>query len=195
MVNNKTQNPPVLKDTLKIVGEVEIRNGDTVIKAKNRFVQTILQNICNMMSFSARLTLALNEFQGAMFIRNIYLGTDIAIPTAYNTTALTFPIGIAPGTAPNTLIGSTSNPSDGVFQITMTATWNSGTVSGTVGETALYLNVFPAGNLKAFGWSGLYQPGAAVLASRLSVADGSFEAFLIDDTKPLVVTWTLQVIF
>jgi len=130
-----------------------------------------------------------------MYLKNIYLGTDIAIPTAYNTTALTFPIGIAPGTAPNTLIGSTSNPSNGVFQITMTATWNSGTVSGTVGEIALYLNVLTAGNLKAFGWSANYQPGAAILASRLSVADGSFEAFLIDDTKPLVVTWTLQVIF
>ena len=183
-------------DILKIEGFVEIRNGDTVIKAKNRFTQVMIQHICNMISWSS--TTAPQQVLGPINSENIYLGINTTTPTAYNTTVLANPIGIAPGTAPNLLLGNTSNPSDGVFQMSISATWNSGTVSGTVGEMALYLNMFAAGNLQTFQWSGNYNPGTIVLASRLSVADadGSFPTpFFIDNTKPLVVTWTLQVSF
>ena len=189
-----------LGDSIKIVGEVEIRNGDTVIKAKNRFVQTMLQHICNMMSLAnINSGPGVTGIQGPMqppLYTHMYLGTDTTTPTVYNATALASPIGAPPGTAENIFIGSTSNPSNGVFQITMSATWNAGTVIGTVGELALYLLVLPAGNLRAFQWTTSLNPlGGGVLASRLSVADGSFPAFVIDNTKPLAVTWTLKVSF
>lgn len=184
-------------DSIKIEGFVEIRNGDKVIKAKNRFVQTILAHISNALVLG-RISAGAPSviyWRGPFWDYNIYLGTDQVTPTVFNTTALTSPIGGAPGTAPNTKIGSTSNPSNGVFQINTTATWNAGTVSGTVGEMALYLNLTPA--LKGYQWGGAatQENGAVQLGSRLSVADGSFSAFPIDNTKPLAVTWTIRVSF
>lgn len=201
MVDDKPQPPPVLKDTLKIVGDVEIRNGDNIIKAKNRFTQTILQHICNMISLSDIPNGGgVVGVQGPMQtpVEHIYLGTDVATPTVYNTTALTTPIGGAPGTAPDLMSGNTSNPSNGNFQISITATWNAGTLplNPTVGEMALYLNMFSAPtNLQAFAWTTSYSPPGQVLTSRLSVADGSFVAFAIDSTKPLAVTWIITVSF
>lgn len=193
----KELNPILLGDSINIRGEVEIRNGATVIKAKNRFVETILQHICNITSLYRGINGAATWFIGPTNSPNMYLGTNIATATAYNTTALTTPIGGAPGTAPNLIIGNTSNPSNGVFQMSITATWNAGTVSGTVGEMALYLVMYPGGSLQAFHWqifNGVYS-GGTNLASRLSVADGSFSAFAIDNTKPLVITWTITVSF
>lgn len=199
MVNKEItgEKPPVLGDSIKIVGEVEIRNGDKVIKAKNRFVETILQHICNITSLYRGINGAATWFFGPTNSPNMYLGTNTVTATAYNTTALTTPIGGAPGTPPNLIIGNTSNPSNGVFQMSITATWNAGTVVGTVGEMALYLAMYPGGNLRAFNWlifNGVYS-GGANLASRLSVADGSFSAFVIDNTKPLVITWVITVSF
>lgn len=190
--------PIIFGDSIKITGEVEIRNGDTVIKAKNRFVQTILQHITNSMTLNFINASGGNSgWLGPINAPNMYLGTNTATATAYNTSALTTPIGGAPGTAPNLIIGNTSKPSNGVFQMSITATWNAGTISGTVGEMALYFNLQSAGNLFAWAWSRTSGPlsGTVILASRLSVADGSFSAFLIDNTKPLAVTWTIKVSF
>ena len=208
MVGNGQHIP--VGDSIKILGEVEIRNGDTVIKAKNKFVQTILQHITNALSNSVLYGggggFPTDGWHGPTDSTvggpKMYVGTDIAQVTLYNTAALTTPIGGAPGTAPNLVIGNTSNPSNGVFQMSITATWNAETLPGnpTIGEMALYLNVYPApANLKAFGWSIVfgspYSPGAVALASRLSVADGSFVAFVVDSTKPLAITWTITVSF
>lgn len=186
-----------LGDSIKIVGKVEIRNGDTVINAKNRFTQSILAHISNILMLGRISgTYVGNYFwNGPIHNYNIYIGTDTGTLTAYNTTALIVPIGTPPGTAPNTITGSTSNPSNGVFQMSIVATWNDHTVSGTVGEMALYLELTTA--LKGYQW-GLWADnlvGSYLLGSRLSSADGSFSPFTIDNTKPLVITWTIKVSF
>lgn len=189
--------PILLGDSINIRGYVEIRNGDTVINGKNKFVQSLLGHISNIMTLGRiSWTQASSLFwRGPMYSLNMYLGTDTVTTTTYNTTALYSPIGTSPGTAPNTLLGSTVNPSNGVFQIVITATWNTGTVSGTVGEMALYLNLTPA--LKGYQWGGssTQEYGAVQLASRLAVADGTISSFIIDNTKPLAVTWIIQVSF
>lgn len=185
--------------TIKVEGFVEIRNGDKVIKAKNKFVQTMLQNILNFLS-NYTCQNAGNYWQGPTTSFNMYVGIDAAQVTLYNTTALTTPIGGAPGTAPNSIGGVTSNPSNGVFLINFTATWNAGTLPGnpTIGELALYLSVFAAGNLSAYQWStgtGGGGTGTPVLVSRLAAADGVFSPFAINSANPLSIVWTIQLSF
>jgi hypothetical protein len=181
-------------DTIKMEGFVRIQNGDACIKAKNKFVQTTLQHITNMIAGYGWATSA-NAIYGPIRNYSMYIGSDTNTPTEYNTTALTTPIGTNPGTVPTTINGGVSNPSNGVFNMVITATWNPGTVSGTVGEMALYLNMYPTGNLRAFQWATSYISPSAIMASRLSAADGNFSAFPINTSNPLSIAWTIQLTF
>ncbi len=128
---------------------------------------------------------------------SIYLGTDTAAPTTHSMTALTSPIGTIPGTAPDTIFGADlTNPSGGTFRVDVTAQWVSGTVSGTVGELALYMGAFT--DLSP-NWV-KDSPGASysypvIMVSRLSEADGDFSGFVIDETKSLTVQWDMEVSF
>jgi len=128
---------------------------------------------------------------------NIYLGTDTAAPTTHSMTALTSPIGAPPGTAPDTIFGANlTNPSAGTFKIDITAQWVAGTISGTVGELALYLGAFtdlsPNWVKDTPGGSYTYP---VIMVSRLSAADTDFSSFVIDETKSLTVQWDLEVSF
>jgi hypothetical protein len=181
-------------DTIKMEGFVEIQNGDTHIKAKNKFVQTTLQHITNMIAGYGWWN-SVTTFYGPIRSYSIYIGQDISTPTAYNSTALSSPIGTSPGTGPNSISGTVSSPSNGIFNMSITATWNPGTLSGIVGEMALYMNIYTAGNLRAFQWGGGYNPPSAVMASRLSVADGDFSSFAINTLNPLSIAWTIQLRF
>jgi hypothetical protein len=129
---------------------------------------------------------------------DVYIGTNTTTPTSYNTIVLASPIGTAPGTAANIKTGSTSNPSNGVFRVTFSTTWNAGTVSGTVGEMALYLTL--RSTLQSFGWTilssgenhyGSFQE-TKQLVSRLAAADGTLTPFIINTINPLTINWTVQ---
>ncbi len=183
------------KESIKIKGIVEIINGDTHIVAENKFVQTMIVWLTNITSVSslnlpANMSLAWNF---STYSWDIYLGTDQTTQTLYNTTVLTSPIGTAPGTAADIKLGSTTNPSAGVFRTIFTATWNPGAVSGTVGEMALYLSV--RNTLQGFGWSQSFNPSVTEtkkLVSRLSASDGSLTPFTINAANPLTMNWTVQ---
>lgn len=178
-----------------IGGYVEIINGDTHLQEQqNKLVQTVYAWFSNMTSCYAyshpgntndTWSLMTNGYQ-------MYLGTDLTTPTLYNTTVLTSPIGTAPGTAPNTTGGTVTNPSTAAFRILFSATWNAYTVSGTVGEMALYLRLMSP-TILGFGWQ---KSGTATetlqLASRLAVADGSMSPFAINTASPLTINWTIQ---
>ena len=191
---NRNDKNNISTDTIKIEGLVEIQNGYTHIKAKNKFVQTMLQHIANMIAGYGWWN-SVTTFYGPIRSYSIYIGSDIATPTAYNTTVLTSPTGTSPGTGPNSINGTISNPSAGVFNMTIAATWNPGTVSGIVGEMALYNNVYTAGNLRGFQWGGNFNPPSAILVSRLSVADGDFSSFAINTANPLSIAWIIQLRF
>lgn len=185
--------------TIKVEGFVEIRNGDKVIKGKNKFVQTMLQNILNFLSANFLKNQG-DYWYGPTTSFNMYVGTNTAQVTLYNTTVLTAPIGGAPGTAPNSIGGVTSNPSNGVFLINFTATWNAGTLPGnpTIGELALYLSVFAAGSLNPYQWTsgtGGGGTGTPVLVSRFAAADGVFTPFTINSANPLSIVWTIKYSF
>ncbi len=183
------------KESIKIKGIVEIINGDTHIIAENKFVQSMIIWLTNITSVNSlylpsNLTLSWNI---STYAWDIYLGTNTTTPTSYNTSALASPIGTTPGTAANIKVGSTTNPSAGIFRTIFTCTWNAGTVSGTVGEMALYLSV--KNTLQSFGWSQSFLPSITEteqLVSRLSVADGSLSPFTINTANPLTMNWTVQ---
>lgn len=186
----------IKENIIKIEGFVEIRNGDTIIKAKNKFVQTILQHILNWLSMyyvpSSQI------INGPTYNYNMYIGTDMTTPTAYNTSVLISPIGTVPGTAPNSRSGNVTNPSVSIYRMIITMEWNAGTVSGTVGEIALYLNMLPApANRMPYQWAMdyTYQYNTPVLVSRLAVADGTFSSFTINTANPLTIVWTIQLSF
>lgn len=124
----------------------------------------------------------------------IYLGSDTTTSTTHNLTALASPIGTAPGTAPNITSGEDrSNPSTGVWKAGWIGQWNPGTVTGTVGELALYFNAFSTITANWAGYGGNGEP--SVMISRLCKADSDFTQVTIDSSKSFVVHWELQVSF
>jgi hypothetical protein len=125
--------------------------------------------------------------------QTMYLGTNTTVPTFPNMTGLAAPIGPAPGTGPNNWSSSYGSITNG-YQVVYTAAWNPGTVSGTIGEMALYgsaANTYYTGNTS----SSLTWGSGNVMLSRLSVADGDFSAFTINSAYPLVIAWTIQFAF
>ncbi|GAJ23810.1 unnamed protein product, partial [marine sediment metagenome] len=85
------------------------------------------------------------------------------------------------------------HPSIGTFKTDITAQWVAGTVSGTVGELALYLGAFTA---LSVNWTRREEYAfPVIMVSRLSEADGDFSSFVIDETKSLTVEWDLEVSF
>ncbi|MFA5149211.1 MAG: hypothetical protein WC491_08825 [Candidatus Omnitrophota bacterium] len=179
---------------ITIKGYVTIRQADKVLAkcVRNHFVNGGLKGLIS--------TLIHKNIQGTTTWYNwysdwkIYIGSDVDTPTNVSQTALVTPIGAAPGTAPN--INSASIKSgavDGIWSIKYIATWNAGTVSGTLGEVALYMR---APDKSDFGWTvtSNYTP-STVMVSRLSSAGLDLSSFIIDEDVPLTVEWTVQLAF
>ena len=172
---------------IEITGYVEIRNGKTVIRATNHFVDAFTKTVggflCAHSFGSAHRNLPLWDNL------SIYLGSDTSTATTHDMTSLVSPIGTPPGTEPSSKTGALTNPSAGVWRVVYTATWGEGTISGTVGEAALYLRT-----VDVFTWGNHYFACEAGknMVSRLSAKDGDFSAFVIDTSKPLVVNWTIE---
>jgi len=177
-----------------ITGSVEITNGPKHAGPyRNHFVNNALQALGYVLltNFSHTYN-ALGNNAIPLYPQTIYLGTNTTVATFPNTIGLTAPIGAAPGTGPNSFTASYGNVTNG-FQVVYTATWNQGTVSGTIGEMALYgtfANNYYTGSQGGANWG-----SNTGMLSRLSVADGDFSAFTINTTYPLVIAWTIQFLF
>jgi hypothetical protein len=116
------------------------------------------------------------------------LGTDTTHATTQSMTQLVSPIGNPPGTKANSQTGLTGTLSNGYYVIYQ-ATWNSNTISGTVGEVGLYLQTMDA--LINFGQTWDCRDKIA-LFSRLSAADGDFQPQTINTNYPFTVNWQLS---
>jgi hypothetical protein len=181
---------------IAVRGYVTIRQGDRILaeRVRNHFVNAGLKGLISTLIFS--FVYGSGSTWGNWYNDwNVYIGSDVSTDTNTEHTALESPIGAAPGTAPNSKSASLKNgAADGIWAATYLATWNAGTVSGTLGELALYM---AAPDKDVFGWiigTSSYYP-AAVMVSRLSSKDTDFSSFIIDDTKPLTVEWTVQLAF
>jgi hypothetical protein len=172
-------------DFIGIRGTVKIENGEHIAIGKNHWVGQGLETI------GSYLASTVNSISAASNNWNMYIGSDTSTATTVSMTSLVSPIGTAPGTAPNNKSNSGVYYSTSTTPIVITwiATWNAGTVSGTLGEVGLYLVMNTSGLT-----NGAYAsyPG---LASRLSAADGSFTAFTINTAAALTVTWTVSLVY
>lgn len=178
----------LINDAIIIEGFVEITNGDTHIKAKNSIVDQGLIGIINFMSANSNNgdPPSFNWVTPTAGNSTMILGSDTTHGTIGTTTALTTAIG-AP-TIANTQGGATSNPAAGQWQVQWTATWNPATIanSPTLGEIGLRLYIIPT--LQAFGAS--TTATSNTFFSRMASFDGKFVSSTIDNTKPLLITWT-----
>jgi len=178
-------------DFIGIRGTVKIENGEHIAIGRNHWVGQGLETIGAFLVWSGWNSGGPYGFYGAVLNWNIYIGSDTSTTTTVGMTSLVSPIGTAPGTGPNTNSYSARyySTSTTPMVITYIATWNAGTVSGTLGEAGLYLTMNANGVT-----NGAYasSPG---LASRLSAADGSFTAFTINTAAALTVTWTVSLVY
>lgn len=191
---------------LDIGGFVTITSGEDVIckDVHNHFTNNGMRGILSVPAYQGRTYSVIPTTAYAGFYLpaynnewSIYLGTDISNATdPATTTALVSPIGTAPGQAPSVnSVAARDGTSDGIWEAQYTALWVAGTISGTVGEAALYLK-WPAATTGRWGDDAttLFNPPAS-LGARMAVADGDFTAFTIDTSKPTVVDWRLRFAF
>jgi hypothetical protein len=185
-------------DFIGVRGTVKIENGKHMVIGRNHWVAQGLETIGGFLTnngyyyySSPNNYFGGNYIYGAVYNWNIYIGSDTSTPTMVSTTALAAPIGTTPGTAPNSksYSGTYYSSSTTPVVIVYAATWNAGTVSGTLGEAGLYLYIDT--NTLTNGTAAT-NPG---LASRLSAADGSFTAFTINTAAALTVTWTVSLVY
>ena len=171
-----------------ITGHVRIENGDTVIEGKNKITNNLVLSLANFISSSRAAdtdTLCMNRGYTSTTYVWIYLGEDTTTPTTASTTNLVSAIGPTKCSS----ITSTGRTDGNNYYIQWMGTFNPGTVSGTVGEMGLYMRG-KANQLEAAGTN--YANNATYMQARFSVADGEFAAFTIDETKPVVISWTLK---
>jgi len=172
-----------------VSGHVRIENGDTVIEGKNKITSRLLRDLVNFIggqSFPDHDGIC-NYYWNNTACNYVYLGTDTTTPTNAGSDALIAPIG-----SPTKCSSITSNAwtTGNAYYVQWMATFNPGTVSGTVGEMALYLRCGGA-TLISFGGTANV-PDAGSMVARYAVADGEFTAFTIDATKPVVIVWTFK---
>lgn len=187
-------------DKMLIQGLVTIKQGDKILayQAPNSWVDAGLRGLVSALigDWVRGSSGTYSPGEGAWAEKlNMYLGSDTATATVHGATALTTPIGNAPGTEPSTIAGDDlTNPSSGTFKTSITAEWYTGTVSGTVGELALYLKPWDDLNI---GWRNVQHNNIPpdTMASRLSNADGDFSSFVIDTGLSLTVEWEIQAVF
>jgi len=186
-------------DFIGIRGTVKIENGEHIVIGRNHWVGQGLETIGSYLICSHCYVASIQGYSGsyygvmnsASYSYNIYIGSDTTTATTVSMTGLVSPIGTAPGTAANSqsLGGTYYSTSTTPIVLTYQATWNAGTVSGTLGEAGLYMLV------NSYNLTNGANSSSLGLVSRLSVADGSFTAFTINTSAALTVTWTVNLTY
>ena len=176
------------QSTIIMRSEVEVKNGDNHFTVKhNHFVEQGLLYLVNLISNRGKGSGSCVQGVNSGYY-TMRLGNDTVTTTDASMTALVN----EDTTEPDSLAGLNSNPSLGVYRITITATWLAGNVSGTVGELGLRWGLF--NTLRSFGWT-LTTSGVKLLMSRLSHADGDFTSFVINEAAPLTIEWRVTFTF
>ena len=111
--------------------------------------------------------------------------------TVYNVTQLENPLN----TAPNAISGSISNPSAGTYRITLTATWNAGTIANEteITEAAFFAKVNPV--LQGFEGEWSYLHESIQLIDRLCSTDGDFTTITVNSSNPLTFYYVIPIAF
>ncbi len=181
-------------DKLMVTEQYVIKSGNKILFAtKGHIVNAGLMMLGNFFDCSylgnASSNAMLPAYNFASLNSYIQLGTGGNVTTA-TTTALTTPVAAKA----NSQSGSYTNPSNGVYKVNYTATWNAGSLTAlTITEMGLWLNLFSnITTMQTFGAiPSEYGTAQAFFFSRISVADGDFASFVVNTAVPLTITWTL----
>lgn len=181
-------------EEVKIEGRVTIRQGDKILvnNTRNHFVDAGLKSIISIIISGNMYSNTGGKYNLPSNSWNIYLGSNTTTPTVTTMTELMAPIGAAPGTPPNSksITSIHDGTPNGDWYAIWQATWNPGTVSGTVGEAALYMK---NSDKNTFQWGTGYSYDPPVtMTSRVSSADGDFSSFIINTALPLTVDWKIR---
>ena len=175
-------------DSVLMEGWVRVKQGRRVVVpwVKNHFVNYGLLSMVSWLTINA---VASTSDVPAW-------GTEWKIKIGHNTTTATTPtlsdLVDEDVKGPNIVSLTNDNPATGQYRAKYVATWNAGTVSGTVGELGLRLKMWKSLQTAA---TKAGSTTLRTLASRISVGDGDFTAFGIDSTKPLSVEWHVKFMF
>jgi len=180
-------------DKLLITEQYIAKSGNKILFAtKGHIVNAGLMMLGNFFAtpyVSTSASCYLPSYNYASMNAYIQLGTGGSV-TSPTTTALTTPVA----TKANSQSGSYTNPSNGVYKVNFTATWNAGSITAlTITEMGLWLNQFDGlSTMQTFGSSaGQNGVGSVFFFSRISAADGDFTSFTVNTSVPLTITWTL----
>jgi len=172
--------------SIGLQGKVRIENGENVIEGSNSFVR----NAAVMLLTPFMLEDCYNNRDLGRDFIDVKTGYDVETETSWNRVALVDGMG----TPPNVL-DSEPVEGDDEYRLKITATWNKGELSGTLGEIGFFLGVnvseFEDANSPVTVRYWLDTGGESGLWSRMCVADGDFEAFEIDENSPLTIEWHL----
>lgn len=178
---------------IRISPRIIIKNGDTVISAKNKILPAGLITLANLWSgvpitdetgqFSLNSVKLFNPeticARGTVGdLLTIGIGSDTTTPTDATMTDLVSPISWSP----NEVSVYASKTSDTWYNAYWKAVWLAGTVSGTIGEVGV--------RCRAQDTLGSEEVKPNIFFSRLSVADGDFSSWTIDTSKNLLVYYT-----
>lgn len=192
------QPKPKPYERILIEGHGVIIQGDKIVRRfKNKIVNAGLKGIVSLMaceyleanSTTSHAYAHLYSFTNSW---DIQLGDDT---TSATTKAMTGLIGTQIGGSPNSKNILYSNPSSGTHRVSFEASWNSGTISGTIGEIAIIMRCPTDYTWK---WTVFANNTTATntysdtMFARASVADGDFSAYTIDTDKPTSIKWDID---
>lgn len=203
---------------IRMWGEAEVRQpgclgtcfvegcdcGEVHFIARNKIVGQGLTHILNMVTLSGIGAIqnsnnaSTGQFIQAPFSSNQQTLSTILVgsgagPTNAAQTALGSPILTLPTTTSYAQTGVTSTS----VRWSLTATWNSGTISGNVQELGVFGNLAISLGMSINGQTNASNDtlSNAVLFARLCAADAEFVAFNINTAFPLVVEYRFTVAF
>ena len=177
-------------DKLLITEQYVVKSGKKILFAtKGHIVNAGLMMLGNFFALNTTSVSGLMPaYNWGSMTSYIQLGTGGSV-TSPTTTALTTPLV----TKANSQSGSFTNPSNGVYKVNFTATWNAGSITAiTVTEMGLWLQSFmDITTMQVFGANTGTNVQNIFFFSRISAADGDFTSFLVNTSVPLTITWTL----
>ena len=170
--------------SIDLQGKVRIENGENVVEGSNKFVRKAAVMLMGV--FMLRESGWDGLDLGGVHI-DVKLGHDTDMETCWNRVALVDGMDVPPDILETEPVEGT-----GEYRLKITATWNEGEVSGTLGEVGFFLaentSEFEDQDSSVFvgEWADEAESG---MWSRMCAADGDFEAFEIDEDSPITIEW------
>lgn len=184
-----------MADRVKLFGKVTITQDDITIveDAPNHWINQGLKGLCSYLCgyqfYVTTSTFYAWMGSGMTDGFRMRVGTNVATVTTFDMLELVNPVAINPSAVMGNNITQVST---GVWHLVLTASWNAGIITPSIGEVGLYLAPFDNIGVQ---WQEANVNKTQRLVSRISVADGNFVAFTPDPAKTLTIEWKVGVSF